>query len=86
MRRTDAESFPVVSFFDKLNLHRLREMYLFALSGLLRVQHVRELFFECSHQPLKQAPVQGIGHNDARAAMLPDTPRWADNRTASTAS
>lgn len=69
MRRSDVDSAHFVCLIDKPNLHRLREIYFYCLPEVLHVRHVRELFFESAHQPLKRAAVQGNGHNDARAAM-----------------
>lgn len=70
MRRSDDEAVQLVTLIDKPNLHRLREVYFFTLPGFLLVRHVRELFYESAHQPLKRVVVKGNGHNDARAAML----------------
>ena len=35
----------------------------------LHIRHVRELFFESTHQPLKQAALSGNGHDDSRRAF-----------------
>jgi len=67
MRRRDCV--PFVSCLDKPNLHRLREVYSFVLPRFLHIRHVRELFFESAHQPLKQAALSGNGHDDARRAF-----------------
>jgi len=67
MRRRDCV--PFLSSLDKPNLHRLREMFFFVVPHFLHVRHVRELFFESAHQPLKHAALSGNGHDDARRAM-----------------
>eukprot|EP00168_Porphyra_purpurea_P014666 TRINITY_DN4270_c0_g1_i1.p1 TRINITY_DN4270_c0_g1~~TRINITY_DN4270_c0_g1_i1.p1 ORF type:complete len:295 (+),score=3.93 TRINITY_DN4270_c0_g1_i1:1070-1954(+) len=54
---------------DKPNLCRSREVFFFVLPHFLYIRHVRELFFESAHQPLKQAALSGNGHDDARRAF-----------------
>lgn len=67
MRRGDCVSF--VALVDRPNLQRLREVYSFCLPDVLHIRHVRELYFESAHQPLKRAIISGNGHNEARTPM-----------------
>jgi len=67
MRRRDCA--PFFACLDKPNLHRLPEVFSFVLPLFLHIRHVRELFFESTHQPLKQAALSGNGHDDSRRAF-----------------
>ena len=49
---------------DKLNMHRLLELYVHSIPALGHVTHFAELLFEKAHQPMKRA-IQKSNHRNA---------------------